>query len=121
MKKLFFPEISQKLFLGTFGLNAKNLQCKTPTKGHICIFLFSLIYSLIFMEKITGILPFSLYFFIFLKNTIFTKVGLFVLVISPKRICKIKRLNFFECSDLRLQIKILILTMGIIKVRIYLD
>ena len=120
MKKLFFPEISQKPFLGTFGLNAKNLQCKTPTKGHICIFLFSLINSIIFMEKITGILPFSLYFFIFLKITIFTKIGLFVLVISPERICKINRIIFFECSDLRLQIKILILTMGIIRVRIYL-
>ena len=116
MKKLFFPEISQKPFLGTFGLNTKNLQCKTPTEGHIYIFLFSLIYSLIFMEKITGILPFSLYFFIFLKISILRKIGLLVLVISPERICKINRIIFFECSDLRLQIKIF----RIIRVRIYL-
>ena len=44
MKKTFFEEKSQKPFLGTIELNAKNLHYKTPSNGHMhFIFKFDLL------------------------------------------------------------------------------
>ena len=52
-EKYFFPDISQKPFLGNFELNVKNLQYKTPSKGLIFIFIFSKINYKLFMKKIS--------------------------------------------------------------------
>ena len=60
MKKNFFSEIIPKAI---FELNVKNILCETLFKGHICILLFSMIYSKLFMEKITGIMLFPLFLF----------------------------------------------------------
>ena len=63
----FFPEMAQSLILGTFGLNVKYLQCKTLSKGLICIFTLIKVHSKTFRSKTSVLFIFLFFFYIFLK------------------------------------------------------